>query len=325
MPLDGPAALCATRVIDYFRFYLICVWLPVVWAQSSTSGELIVWRAAVVPFLLVSCHTIMDVFYGTLLLGPKSLAPVKREQIFKDCQNTRLIIDWTILTSQFALAVGVLAYLGAFAPMDVPDVYNWKDWMQPLNKAYMEFLILVILKDATSMGYFHRLMHDPRNKFFCKIHQLHHTYTTNLNMINKPCHVRVGYQFKNDFSRVKYPTWAAAVDPMDLFFQNTIGPFLFILLKRIIFGEWGQISLVGFLYSVSSEGTNHSLNPYSASYYFPPLDFLLKANIAHNLHHARTNSNFLSHPWHHLWEGYQKDVDRYNQIMKTQVNFSIQG
>lgn len=299
LALDGPAAKYATLVIDNLRFYLICVWIPVAWAQSSSSGDLIAWRAALIPLLLVTNHTIMEIVYGTFLLGPKTLAAVKRKQISKDFRSLRLLLDLTIMTCQLAAAVGALTHYGAFSPMNVRDSSKWEDWIRPLGMAYLEFIILILLKDATSMGYFHRKMHDPKNKFLCQMHQLHHSYTTNLNNIN-----------------------GSQIDPIDLFLENTIGPFLLVLLKSILSGQQGQISLVSFLCCISSEGSNHSLNPYSVSYYFPPLDILLKGNVAHNLHHARTNGNFLSHPWHHLWQGYQQDVDRYNQIMKTEVSFA---
>ena len=166
MPLDGQAAKYLTQVIDNLRFYLICVWIPVLWAQSSSSGELISWKAAIVPFLLVTSHTIMDIVYGTILLGPKTLAADKREQILKDCLNIRLLLDLTIMTCQLSAAVGLLTHFGAFAPMHVPDTTDWKDWIHPLGMAYFEFIILILLKDAISMDYFHRQMHNPKNTYF---------------------------------------------------------------------------------------------------------------------------------------------------------------
>jgi len=99
-----------------------------------------------------------------------------------------------------------------------------------------------------------------------------------------------------------------------------VGPILLILLKLLL-NIPPTVSILSYLLLVASEGNAHSANPYSITYFFPPIDFLLKGNIAHNLHHAKPKTNFHLVPWHHLWRGTKEDVQEYNRIMHTRVRF----
>lgn len=294
--LDGLEAKRFTQVVDHFRFFFVCVFLTAVFATDRTSKELIPWKAAMLPGVLVSSHTIMEIIYGSIL-GPKTLAEVKRLQLQKDIRNPQLLWFLATLASQMCAAVGIMTYLGCFAPLVVEDFTSVQSWVLAYLPAYAEFWALTMLKDATSMHYFHRWMHNQNHAYFHKIHQQHHTYEANLNNIN-----------------------GAMINPADLFFENTIGPFLLVSLK-VLLGLPAKISILAFLTSVSAEGSNHSLNPYSVSYYFPPIDAIMKGNIAHNLHHIKKYSNLHGHPWHHWARGHQSDLETYNQCMKTKVVF----
>ncbi|CAJ1967194.1 unnamed protein product [Cylindrotheca closterium] len=293
--VDGQAARFLTQLVDYARFYAVVI-CTVLWATNEQEKRLVCWKAALMPVAIVTSHTIMEVVYGHIL-GPNTLGQSKRNQIRKDERNVALIGGVALLVFQMSCAVGFLTYIGAFTPTFVHDKSNLLDWTLALSTAYGEFWILSWLKDVTSMHFVHRLMHNKNYKYLHRIHLLHHSHTTNLNNIN-----------------------GALLEPVDLFLENTIGPLLLVVLKCLS-GYPPKISLISFLYSISAEGSNHSLNPYSISYYFPPVDFFLKGNLAHNLHHTSPNGHFHAQPWHHLWEGYHKDLEAYNRIMKTKVEF----
>ncbi len=258
--------------------------------------RLIPWRAAIIPGLVVSSHTVMEIVYGHIL-GPNTLAEVKRIQLQKDFRNLNLMWGLIVIIIQFCAAVGLLTYLNCFSPLVVQDFSDPWSWWNAYLPAYIEFWVLTVFKDSTAMHFIHRWIHNKKYSYFYKIHELHHTYKANLNLIN-----------------------AALVDPADLLFENTIEPFLLVGFKALL-SLPSQISIVAFLISIYAEGMNHSLNPYSVIYFFPPIDAVMKGNIAHNLHHVQPHSNFYEHPWHHLARGYQQDLDTYNKVMKTNVQF----
>jgi len=294
--LDGLGAKRFTQVVDHVRFFFVCVFLTAVLATDRASKELIPWRAAMIPGVLVASHVSMEIIYGSIL-GPNTLSEVKRQQLQKDINNPQLLWFLATLVLQLCAAVGVLAHLGCFAPLLVEDFTSVSSWTLAYLLAYAEFWALTILKDATSMHFIHRWMHNQNNAYFHKIHQQHHTYEANLNIIN-----------------------GALIDPVDLFFENTIGPVLMVAAKALL-GLPARVSILAFLINLSAEGSNHSLNPYSIGYYFPPIDAVMKGNIAHNLHHVKKYSNLHGHPWHHWTRGYRSDLKAYNQCMKTRVEF----
>ena len=163
--------------------------------------------------------------------------------------------------------------------------------------AFAEFWVLTLLKDVTAMNYIHSWMHNKNYPYFHSIHESHHAYRENLTFLNS---MNIGI--------------------VDLFFENTIGPFLLVGMKFAL-GMEPTMCLVSFIHNVWAEGAHHSMNPYTISYYCPPIDAIMKGNIAHSLHHAKTYINGLGHPWHHITKGYRKDLDLYNTIMKTEVQF----
>jgi len=238
----------------------------------------------------------MEIIYGHVL-GPKTLAAVKREQLQQDMRDPALLWYLATLAMQLCTVVGVLVHFGCFAPVLVDDLYSARSWAVSITPAYVEFLLLTMLKDVTSMQWLHRWMHDSNHSYLKKIHMKHHSHGAELNNIN-----------------------GALIDPVDLFFENSVGPFLLVSLKAIM-GFPAQISILAFLINISSEGSTHSLNPYAVCYYFPPIDAMMKGNIAHNLHHAHKLSNLLAHPWNHLTDGYQSDLQAYNKCMDTKVQF----
>merc|ERR1712034_261931 len=66
---------------------------------------------------------------------------------------------------------------------------------------------------------------------------------------------------------------------------------------------------------------HHSANPYTPFLFNPILDIFMKPVISHNIHHASPNTNFYTIPYHHLWMGYENDLNKYNHFYKTKINF----
>ena len=65
----------------------------------------------------------------------------------------------------------------------------------------------------------------------------------------------------------------------------------------------------------------HSSNPYTPMMFFPTLDCMFKATLAHSLHHTHPKRNFFTIPYHHLFYGYGPDLKLYNQTFKTNISF----
>ena len=63
----------------------------------------------------------------------------------------------------------------------------------------------------------------------------------------------------------------------------------------------------------------HSGNPYSVYFFNPLLDYLGRASLCHNLHHAVQKGYYLVVPWPHFFdaEARQIDIHMYNKHMKT--------
>ena len=81
------------------------------------------------------------------------------------------------------------------------------------------------------------------------------------------------------------------------------------------------------MFAVWQDGNVHSENPYTQAIGNPILDYYLKLNIVHNLHHAYPNSPkyMIVYKWDHLYSSKDRndDIQFYNKIMKTNVNFSF--
>ncbi|CAB9504585.1 expressed unknown protein [Seminavis robusta] len=256
MPVSAFSARLVTAVADHVRFFA-AVWLSVRWATGSASEDghltMVPWKTGIMCAGLVTTHTIMEMFYGLVLLGPESLASVKRQQVAMDIQNKALMTSLVGLILHLAILAAGLSYWGVFGPVFVSEsstTGTWMDdlevWMMALVQPYAEFWAICVLKDCFSMNILHRKMHNKNHQFLHSIHELHHNYAINLNNIN-----------------------GSQIDPLDLFLENSIGPFLLVCAKWAL-GLTPQVSFLAFYTLVSSEGSTHSLNPYSVCYYFPP-------------------------------------------------------
>lgn len=294
--LDGANAWFVTQVVDHARFFLL-VWLLVRWAPTTTddNDDLVLdpLRTGFLHFAVIASHAVWEVVWSRIL-GPKTVSPFKRDQVIKDVTNPAQMLYLFSLSTFFGGVAAGCTYIGILQPTVVNDP-TAHGWFNAMMYPYAEFWALTAIKDVVCMGFLHKLMHNRDWKILHSMHSYHHEFKQELNLIN-----------------------GANITLVDLFIENAVGPILFAACKAAV-GLNPTVCAISFLATVSSEGSNHSCNPYSVAYYFPPLDAIMKGNIAHNLHHIRSDLNHTAVPWHHLFNGYQGDLDLYNKLLKTEV------
>jgi len=213
-----------------------------------------------------------------------------------------ILLTNAAIAVQMASGVCVFGYFGLLTPLPLPlgpgaptEAYSVSAWLLGLAVPYAEFWAISLFKDVSSMHILHRMMHSKRYPWLYAIHRQHH-------------------QSKEDMSLLS----AAQIHGADLFIENGCGPALLVAVKALV-GLPLPVSLGTFWLLLFSEGQAHSLNPYAVCYFLPPLDFVIKGNIAHNLHHVTQSSHYTLVPWNHFWRGYRGDLKRYNEVMGTDV------
>lgn len=163
-----------------------------------------------------------------------------------------------------------------------------------------DYWTINLLKDNITMRYIHPWMHKRENYW---MHKRHHAIRRSTNL------------------------WGSFFfDPLDLFVEFQIGGALALLFNAVVFGGRPSVHLLSLLFSIWTDANVHSENPYSQCIGNPVLDWYLKPNICHNLHHAFENDPryMVVWPFHHFRRrGLEADVAKYNRAMKTEVNFRI--
>lgn len=111
---------------------------------------------------------------------------------------------------------------------------------------------------------------------------------------------------------------ASIIDLFDLCLETGSGFFTVFLTKtvlgidpRVHYLTHCTMFLLGF--------QHHSGNPYAPYFFFPPLDYLVRAPLCHNLHHAIKNRFHFFVPYAHLLSSQtrRRDIILYNKRMKT--------
>ena len=190
-----------------------------------------------------------------------------------------------------------------------PEWTRWTFWA----RVYAEFYAMLVLRDVFSLAPFHSLMHNnPR--WYNILHKKHH-------------------QVRRDAQAMH----AFHIDLIDLVLENTGAPTLLLLVQYLYVtlmikggvGEQQQqpppdgIGVHWFAVSLltSHDGSLHSINPYSAMYFNPLLDHLMKGTICHQLHHALNKGYILFVPYRHLWSpaARRADIDKYRSIFKQDL------
>jgi hypothetical protein len=170
--------------------------------------------------------------------------------------------------------------------------FTWKFW----GEAYLQFYTMLILRDVFSLAPFHTLMHSsPR---FYQWHKKHHQVRKNAQSMH-----------------------AFHIDLVDLVLENTGAPSILLLAQYLLGFNNTNIGVhyfaVGLL--TAHDGGLHSVNPFSAMYFNPFLDHILKGNICHQLHHALNKDYIMFVPYRHMLSpaARQSDIDKYQTAFKT--------
>ena len=167
----------------------------------------------------------------------------------------------------------------------------------PLNEIHLRFsevfafYAMVLLKDIT-LVITHRAMH--KIPFLYKIHKTHH-----------------GVAHNSSFQL------AFVIDFVDLFIEDACAPLIYFAFCYAI-GARMSINIIAYHMYVLFNGGLHSVNPYTALFFNPFLDWIFRANVAHQIHHVVQTKNFSFVPFHHIFQNHRlSDMREYDKIMKT--------
>ena len=167
----------------------------------------------------------------------------------------------------------------------------------PLSEIHLQFTELftfyamIILKDLT-LVITHRAMHAI--PFLYKIHKTHHGVTHNSS-----------FQL------------AFVIDFIDLFIEDSCAPLIYFAVCYVI-GTRVSINIIAYHMYVLFNGGIHSVNPYTALFFNPWLDWIFRSNVAHQIHHVVQMKNFAFFPLHHIFPNNRlSDMKEYDKIMKT--------
>jgi len=178
--------------------------------------------------------------------------------------------------------------------------FDETSWLKTHANVSMDYYLINMIKDNTSMRFLHPWMHKRENYH---LHKHHHVGNKNMTQIH-----------------------AFAIGIADFNIEFGVGSVLALLAKYAVFGGVPSLHLLSFMFSGWTDSNIHSLNPYTQAIGNPVLDYVLKLNIVHNLHHAyERNEKYMTvWPLHHLSPaGRRADIERYNSLMKTNVDFRI--
>jgi len=234
-------------------------------------------------FTLSDLNILKDILYLTIL--PSTVvSPLKREPYFSFTPN----LVWNHFTTRlFAYGnVALLTYLGFI-------YFPWKgDMLKFILIGHVESLVTSLIRDVLGM----RLLHAWMHKKAYSLHKSHHASKINVNMMN-----------------VAYFDW------FDLFLENGVGIVVFGTLKYVLFGS-GML-WQGVMMQFHFDTVIHSVNPYTAAFLNPVLDWFCLANISHNLHHAVVNDYYPALPLNHIYDRKSafSDIAKYNKLMGTNI------
>lgn len=224
------------------------------------------------------------------ILG-EQFAKIKMKEAWLSRKN---VYQYVRVIIPFVIAIPIAASYGyvhfQLAPL------GWKGLLPLIS---FEYWVMVVVKDAVCMRWFHKILHSPR---FYGIHRWHHSHQGNIMMFNS-------------FAM----TWT------DLIVEDLGAVLIGVLIKVLLFGVAGaQLHLGSFFFVVWSDLSTHSANPWTVSLFNPVADFLIHPAVAHSLHHAIPSKHFSLVPWEHMRaKDRLKDVALYNKVFGTDVTFSL--
>jgi len=176
--------------------------------------------------------------------------------------------------------------------------FEYKNLFSFIVRTSFEYWLMYLFKDFTTMKFLHAIMHTPR---WYHTHEVHHKIGANIQIIN-----------------------AFHFDTLDVFLENLIGPFIVIIFNYFTYGTL-TVHFMSFIFIVWSDVLAHSLNPYSALFGNPIVDYLMKPNVEHNLHHMLINQYFMLNSLEHLFVKGKMDRDLalYNKVCDTKFSTNL--
>jgi hypothetical protein len=184
-------------------------------------------------------------------------------------------------------------------------IYGKDEWYEThvscLVVVYMDFLVVMFIKDGISMNIFHQIMH---NKWY-NHHKAHHLTMKELSIPN-----------------------AFYFDILDVIVENAIGP-TFLCLLKFLFGAEPSFHYYTFLLATGCDINIHSISPYSVAFWNPLFDNMMRCALSHNLHHSTNIGHYTIWPLHQIpgmggpkhkgknSDGFDYDIREYNKILET--------
>ncbi len=204
--------------------------------------------------------------------------------------NFQLVLCTIKLVLFFTAVVVFEIYNGAF-------YLNWKG-IETLVLVYFEFNFMLQAKDNISLRFLHPWMHKQENYW---IHVHHHESVGD-------CQTATTFHF----------------DLLDVILENVSGEIL-IKVFYFLLGKPTSIHILSYFLLVWCDVMEHSMNPYVPVFFNPILDWYMKGNLVHNLHHVIGAAYYMSTPYNHIYdpESMYKDLDKYNKLLKTSISFEL--
>jgi len=163
---------------------------------------------------------------------------------------------------------------------------------------YLETIAMNLLKDFISMSVLHELMHTVP-WLYRNLHKTHHLPGKEVNALN-----------------------LAYFDVGDIIIENAIAPWMlsafYSLAGLPAHIHWVSVFLLGVL-----DFQIHSVSPYTVCFSNPILDYVMNANIAHNIHHGNGGvSHHRVWPLHQLGFGANQDPEdkKSGKVSRGSVN-----
>jgi len=158
----------------------------------------------------------------------------------------------------------------------------------------VEGYALWVFKDITSMYFLHALMHTPK---WYSMHKYHHSITKEMSQ-----------------------AYGGYFDVLDIMLENAFGVLILLPLRYLLYGD-ASFHMMSYIVVFWLDFTSHSANPYTATFLNPILDYLMRPNVVHNLHHAVINDYFTLIPFYHISPARRKaDLEVYNSKFETEID-----
>ena len=272
--------MISTFILDYTLNYSLIISYFYFFANNLN-----VFNVIVISLSHASYSLLHDPLHA--ILFPKMICKAKLN--YKYTTRDYLEMLWITFQSTTILVIGV--YYGLLH-------LSYTTFLKTYMEVTLEYWIMALLKDYTSMYFLHPWMHKPQNYWLHKHHHL----------------VGVEVQANHAYS----------IDSLDAFLENQIALFIYGFAKWVIYGNL-EIHFAAFIFLGLHDVFVHSLNPYSPVHYSPFLEYFQKINLEHNLHHMIQKDYSVFDSFRHLFDLKTRDQDlaKYNELCKTTFCFDL--